>query len=92
MGRKAHSLRSKGGLAAQCTEMDAKLAKMEKKLGVGGAPKTKKEMKREKQQAKKEKAEIRQLAAKSLEVGNWTEQLLNGGEKFSSTVWFSRRD
>ena len=63
--------------------MDARLAKMEKKLGIsgGGGGKSKKELKKEKQKAKQEKAEIRQLAAKSLEVGNWTEQLLTGGAR-----------
>ena len=74
--------------------MDARLAKMEKKLGIsgGGGGKSKKELKKEKQKAKQEKAEIRQLAAKSLEVGNWTEQLLTGGgEKFSSRVSYRAR-
>ena len=68
--------------------MDAKLAKLEAKLGGGPTPaQAKKEAKREKQNAKKQKKEIRAIAEKSLDPENWTKAVLQGGDaKFSSTV------
>lgn len=62
--------------------MDAKLKKMEQKLNPeedeDAVRARRKQEKEERIQKKKEKKEIRGMAKKSLDVANWTEQLLGG--------------
>ena len=63
--------------------MDAKLTKMEAKLAgedEDAARARKKQEQEERKQKKKERKEIRGMAKKSLDVANWTEQLLGGTE------------
>jgi hypothetical protein len=64
--------------------MDAKLKKMEQKLNPeedeATARARRKQEQEERRQKKKERKEIRGMAKKSLDVANWTEQLLGGAD------------
>ena len=68
--------------------MDAKLTKMQAKLNgeeesAEAARARRKQEQEERRERKKERKEIRGMAKKSLDVANWTEQLLSGTDSRS---------